>query len=169
MDAIDAILSRRSIRNYNNTPISDDIIIKLITAGKSAPSAGDQQPWHFIIIDNKEIFEKIPKFHNHASFITKAQKAILVCGDLNLEKFKGYWMLDCSAATQNILIAARAYGLSSCWLGIYPRDERIEKLREILNIPKNIVPFSLIALGYSNEKQKKIERFDKSRVHSNKW
>ncbi len=169
MDAIEAIRTRRSVRNYNDKSISEDIIKKLIKAAISSPSAGNQQPWHFIIIDDKSIIDKVPKFHKNANFITQANKAILVCSDLDLEKFKGYWMLDCSAATQNILIAARAYGLGSCWLGIYPRKDRIEKLRDILDIPNSIVPFCLIALGYSDEEQKKIERFDNRRVHYNKW
>jgi nitroreductase len=169
MEAIEAILTRRSVRHYNGKPISEEIIKKLIIAAMSAPSAGNQQPWHFIIIDDKTIFEKIPKFHENAKFITDAQKAILVCGDLDLEINKGYWMIDCSVATQNILLAARAYGLSSCWLGIYPRNKRIKKLKDILEIPTNVIPFSLISLGYTNIDQKKIERFNNSRVHKNKW
>lgn len=123
----------------------------MIKTAISSPTARNQQPWHFIVIDDKTIFDKVQKFHEKAKIITRANKALFVCGDLDLEKFKGYWILDCSAATQNILIDARAYGLGSCWIGIYPRNKRIEKLRDILNIPNNIIQFSLIALGYSNE------------------
>jgi nitroreductase len=169
MDAIKAILSRRSIRTYKEYPISGEIINTLLKAAVSAPSSGNQQPWHFIVIDDRNILDKIPKFHPHANFIINAQKAILVCGDLNLEIMQGYWMIDCSAATENILIAARALGLGACWLGVYPREKRIENLREMLKIPNNIVPFSLISLGYTDEEQKSVDRLKKQRIHYNNW
>ena len=169
MDALEAILTRRSVRKYTEKEIDDTCIQQLIEAAVSAPSAGNQQPWHFIIIDDRRILDKIPEFHPHAKMLKQAQKAILVCGDINLEKYKGYWMLDCSAATQNILLAARALGLGACWLGVYPREERIIKLRELLGIPENVIPFSLISLGYPAEKQEKIRREYKSRIHYNKW
>jgi len=169
MDALEAILTRRSVRKYTEGEIDDTYIQQLIEAAVSAPSAGNQQPWHFIIIDNRKILDKIPEFHPHAKMLKEAQKAILVCGDINLEKYKGYWMLDCSAATQNILLAARVLGLGACWLGVYPREERIIKLRKLLEIPENVIPFSIISLGYPAEKQEKIRREYKSRIHYNKW
>jgi nitroreductase len=169
MDALETILTRRSIRTYTTQKVSDEIIEKLIEASVSAPSAGNQQPWHFIVIDNREILDKIPDFHPNAKMLKKAQRAILVCGDLNLEKYKGYWILDCSSATQNILLAAHALGLGSCWLGVYPREDRIKHLKELFKLPENIVPFSIISLGYTNEKQDKVKRETKSRTHENKW
>lgn len=120
MDTLDVILTRRSIRKYKKQPISNDIIQKLLKAAVSAPSAGNQQPWHFLIIDDRKILNVIQTFHPSAKILTEADKAILVCGDLNLEKFKGYWMIDCAAATENMLLAAHAQGLGACWLGIYP-------------------------------------------------
>lgn len=166
---MEAILTRRSIRKYTDEEIPDSVLKKLITAGCSAPSAGNQQPWQFIIIDQQEIMNKIPSFHPNAKMITKADKALLVCGDLKLEKMKGYWTLDCSAATQNILMAARAEKLGACWLGIYPREERISKMRELLDIPSHVVPFSLISLGYPDEESHEIDRYQESRVHYNQW
>ena len=145
------------------------MIKKLLEAAVSAPSAGNQQPWHFVIIDDRRILDKIPNFHPNAKLLRGAQKAILVCGDLSSERFKGYWMLDCSAATQNILIAARALGLGSCWLGIYPREDRIKNVREMLKIPKSVIPHSIVAIGYTNEKQEKVKREFLSRIHKNKW
>ena len=133
MDAMEAILTRRSVREYTNKTISDKIMKELIEAGFSAPSAGDQQPWHFIIIDDRKLLDKIPEFHPHAKMLLDCQKAILVCGDLNLETHNGFWMLDCSAATENILIAARAKRLGACWLGVYPREGRISGFRKISN------------------------------------
>ncbi len=169
MDSIDFILTRRSIRNYQNIEISRDLILELIKAAVSAPSAGNQQPWHFIVIDNKKILEKIPDFHPNAKMLKNANKAILVCGDLEKEKYKGYWVLDCSAATQNILLAANTKGLGSCWLGVYPREDRIKNIKKMLNIPEKIIPFSIISLGFSDEKGKKLNREVKERVHYNYW
>lgn len=169
MDAITAILTRRSIRSYNNKPISKKVINDLLKSAVSSPSAGNQQPWHFIIINNRNILKKITEFHPNAKFLINAKLAIMVCCDINLEKFKGYWMIDCSAATQNILIAARALGLGSCWIGIYPREERMISMKKILKTPENIIPFSLVSLGYTNEEQNSIDRLDSSRIHINYW
>lgn len=169
MDAMQAILTRRSVRKYSNEKITEKTIFKLLNAGVSAPSAGNEQPWQFVIIDKKEILDKITNYHPHSKMLKEAQVAILVCGDLNLETNKGYWMIDCSAATQNILIAARALGLGSCWLGIYPREERIVAIRDILKIPEHIIPFSLISLGYPGEEQKTVDRLDDFRIHRNQW
>ena len=169
MDSMDMILTRRSIRKYTDQNISNDILFELINTAFSAPTAGNQQPWHFIIIDDKKILKKVTEFHPNSKMLLDAQKAILVCGDLDLEKFKGYWMLDCSAATENILLAARCKGIGSCWLGIYPREDRILHLRSLLNMPENIIPFSLISLGYPAEEFCKVNRYNKLRVHYNKW
>ena len=169
MDAIDVILTRRSVRKYTDEEIVDETIKKLIEAGVSAPSAGNQQLWHFIVLDDKDTISKIQSFHPNAKFLKEAKKVILVCGDLNLEKFKNYWTLDCSAATQNILLAARALGLGSCWLGVYPREDRIENLKKLFDLPENVIPFSLISLGYTSEKQEKVDRYKKERIHYNKW
>ena len=95
MDAIDAILTRRSVRNYKEENISDEILDKIIEAGFSAPSAGNQQPWHFIKIDDKEILKGFIKFHPHARMLKNSNKGILICGDPELETFVGYWTIDC--------------------------------------------------------------------------
>ncbi len=169
MDAMDVILTRRSIRKYDAKEIDDELIEKLINAAVSAPSAGNQQPWHFIILDDKEKISKIQTFHPNAKFLREANKVIFICGDLSLEKFKNYWVLDCSAATQNILLAARALGLGSCWLGVYPREDRIENLKKLFDLPKSVIPFSLISLGYTSDKQEKVDRYKEERIHYNKW
>jgi len=169
MDAMDVILTRRSIRKYVNKPISDDLIKELLEAAVSAPSAGNQQPWHFVILDDKSTFQDILTFHPNAKMLKEAQKAILVCGDLSLEKFKGYWLLDCAAATQNILLAAHAKDVGSCWLGIYPREDRMTQMKKLLGMPDHVIPFSLISLGYPAEEKSKENRYDSSRIHYNKW
>jgi nitroreductase len=135
MDTMDTILTRRSIRKYKKKTISDEILQKLLQAAFSAPSAGNQQPWHFVILDDRKILNVIHTFHPSARMVTEADKAILVCGDLNLEKFKGYWMIDCAAAAENILLAAHSLGLGACWLGIYPREGRVAGMRKLLHLP----------------------------------
>lgn len=169
MDAMEAILTRRSVRKYDKKPLSDQTIKELLEAAMSAPSAGDEQPWHFIIIDEPQILNKIPTFHNHAQMLKDATIAILVCGDLKLDKHKGMWVQDCSAATENILIAVRAKELGAVWLGIFPREERIKGMRQLLIIPNNVMPFSLIPIGYPVEKQGRLNRYNPSRIHHNKW
>jgi nitroreductase len=169
MDALEAIFTRRSIRKYKDQEIPDDQIKILLSAAMNAPTAMNQKPWVFVVIDKKEILDKIPDFHPNASMLKNADKAVLICGDKKREKIKNYWALDCSAATENLLIAARALDIGACWLGIYPRDERIKALKKLLSLPDDIIPFSLISLGIPDEESKEIDRFEESRIHYNKW
>lgn len=169
MDTMQAILSRRSIRKYTPEPVSDEIIKELLKAAMSAPSAGNEQPWHFIIIKDRDTLNIIPEFHPYAKTLEQAPAAILVCGDLNLERRKGYWVQDCSAATQNILIAAQAKGLGAVWLGIYPREERVSRLQNLLGIPLHVIPFSIVALGYPAEHKPPANRYKESRLHFERW
>jgi len=166
---MEAIFTRRSIRKYTAEPIPASIIHDLIEAAVSAPSAGNEQPWQFILLTKRDILNEIPLFHPHASFVKDVQQAILVCGDLSREIFEGYWMIDCSAATQNLLLAAHAKGLGACWVGIYPRQERIKKLKELLQVPDHIIPFAFVALGFPAEEKQREERYDEERVHVDTW
>jgi len=169
MDALKAIVSRRSIRKYTAEAVGDPCVRKVIEAGMYAPSAGNQQPWHFIVIRNKQTLLTIPQYHPHAQMLKEAGVAVLVCGDLSLEKHKGYWVQDCSAAVENMLLAAHAQGISAVWLGIYPREDRVAGLRKLLGIPEQVVPFALVPLGYAAEKKEAEDRFKKERVHEEKW
>ena len=134
-----------------------------------APSAINAQPWHFIVITNKEILNKMTEVHTHALMAKQATIGVLVCGDLSLEKAKGFWVQDCSAATQNILLAVHALGLGAVWTGVYPRKERVDGFKEMFDLPEDIIPFSFIPIGYPAEKPFKADRFKKNRIHYNKW
>ena len=169
MDALETILTRRSIRKYKKQPISPEILQKLLQAACQAPSAGNQQPWQFVLLDDRKILNVIHTFHPSAKMLTDADRAILVCGDLNLEKFKGYWMIDCAAATENILLAAHSLGLGACWLGLYPREARVAGMKKLLHLPSNIIPFALVALGHPAEIKAREDRYNLSRIHHNKW
>jgi len=170
MDAMEVILTRRSVRKYKTKKqLSKESINNLLEAAMSAPSAGNEQPWHFVVIDDPNILSEVPTFHNHAQMLKNASIAILVCGDLNLEKHKDMWIQDCSAATQNLLLAIRAKNLGAVWLGIFPREQRLKGMKKLLNLPEKVIPFSLVSIGNPAEKQEKINRFNPSRVHYNKW
>ena len=169
MDAMKAILSRRSIRKYTNKQVPDSVVKEILEAAMSAPSAGNEQPWHFIVIKDRRILDEIPKIHPYSQALNTASVAILVCGDLKLEVHKDFWIQDCSAATENILIAAQAKGLGTVWLGIYPRTERVDGIRKLLNIPDNVIPVAVIPIGYPAEDKPPAVRFDSSRIHHNKW
>lgn len=161
--------SRRSIRHFTKTPVTDDQITQIISAAMSAPSAGNEQPWEFIVIRNSDTFTAIQQFHPYAQMLKEASAAIVVCGNMAHEKFKGFWVQDCSAASQNILLAAHAMGLGSVWLGIYPMEDRVEGLSKLLNLPPAVIPLSLIPIGFPDEQKEVINRLNPSRIHNEKW
>lgn len=169
MDTIEAILTRRSIRKYGKENITDEQIKQLLEAGMSAPSAHNYQPWHFIVIRDRQTLNEIPRFHRFAQMLKEAPAAIVVCGDTGIEQNVDYINQDCSAATQNILLAAHAIGLGAVWLGIFPRDERVGNLKKLLNIPENILPVSIISLGYPAEKKPPAKRYNINRIHYDRW
>ena len=117
---MDAILTRRSIRHYTAQPVAEELITGFLKAAMAAPSAGNEQPWEFVVLTERTILDRIPSFHPYAAMLREAPAAILVCGDLAREKHEGYWVQDCSAATENILIAVNEKGLGAVWLGIFP-------------------------------------------------
>jgi nitroreductase len=169
METLETIFTRRSIRKYKNDEIPEELIKKLLEAAMYAPSAGNEQPWHFIIIDDKKILNKIPEFHPFSDMLRQVNVAILICGDTKLEKYKGFWVEDCSAAAQNILLAAHSMGLGTVWCGIYPHMDRVDGFRNLFNFPDNIIPLVIIPVGYPDELKDKPERFIESRIHHNSW
>ncbi|MFH1262981.1 MAG: nitroreductase family protein [Pseudomonadota bacterium] len=169
MELFDAIFTRRSIRKYRPGIVPENFIEDLLHAAMTAPSAGNKQPWHFVVIDDRSVLEEVPKFHPYSLMLHEASLAILVCGDENLQRGPGYFPLDCSAAVQNLLLAAHGKGLGAVWLGIYPKAERIQKMRELVRVPEGIVPFALVAVGHPAEPAQRLDRYDATRVHRNRW
>lgn len=169
MDTLTAIFSRRSVRIYTPKPVPRDMVTDIARAAMYAPSAGNERPWHFIILTDRSLLDEIPKFHPYAAMLKHASTALLVCGDTALEKHKGYWVLDCAAATQTILLAAHAKGLGAVWCGVYPTEDRVKNFQKLLHLPEQVVPFSLVPLGFPAEEKKPMERFDESRIHENRW
>lgn len=167
---MDAILERRSIRKYTGKPVSKENIEQILRAGMSAPSAGNERPWQFIVLDDKSIMDGITKIHPYSQMLKEASHAIVICGDMNLKKYnEDYWVEDCSAAAENMIIMAQELGIGSVWLGVYPTSDRVEQIKKFLNLPDNVVPFSIVSLGYPAEKKDVPDRYDASRVHWNKW
>lgn len=169
MDLLELIKTRRSIRKFKSNKIGEEVINKLIEAAMYAPSARNQQSRIFIVLDKKEILNDLSDIHPHAKMLANAPLAIMICSDENLEQSSGYWVQDCAASTQNLLLMAHSLGIGSVWLGVYPREERVRGLREYFNLPENIKPLSLIALGYHDENISTPERFNKERIYFNKY
>jgi len=169
MDTMETILNRRSIRKYTNQKISEEQIEKIIKAAMYAPSAMNYQPWHFVVIDEREAIDQIFKINPHAEMAKEAQLAIIVCGDSKLEMNIDYLVQDCSAATQNALLEIHALGLGAVWISSYPNTDTISGIRNYYGLPENIVPVSIISLGFPAEEVTAEERFNKSRIHKNKW
>ena len=169
MDVFEAIHLRRSIRRFEKKPVPDELIQKVIAAGMAAPSAGNQQPWEFIVLSDERLLKQIPQINPHASMAQTVPAAILVCANVSRELHPGFWVIDCSAATENMLLAAHASGLGAVWTGIYPVDERVAGFKRLLGLPQHIIPHSLIVLGYPAEHPSPQDRFKPERIHTNAW
>ncbi len=169
MDAIEAILTRRSIRKYTDKKISKELIDVLLHAAMHAPSARNCQPWHFVVVTERNVLDELAVVHPYGKMLKQARLAILVCGDRFIEESDNYINQNCSAATQNILLAAHANGLGAVWLGVYPRKQRMKGISKLLILPEHILPISLISIGYPAEMISKPERFKHERIHYNNW
>jgi nitroreductase len=170
METLEAILTCRSVRDYLSQPIPDQILKQLLEAAMQAPSAGNQKPWHFIILSDREVLEALVRVLPYGQCLAKAPLGIAVCADLAEERYPGYWVQDCSAATENILLASHALGLGAVWLGIYPVEDRVKNVKNILGLPESVIPMSIISVGYSAVTQELPERrYDELRVHKNHW
>lgn len=163
------IYNRKSIRKYTNEQVSDDQVKDLLKAAMAAPSAGNAQPWDFIVVRNKDTFEEIMNISKYSTPLKTASVAIIVCGNKDKEKFPGYWVQDCSAATENILLRSEEIGLGGVWLGIYPEEGRVKGLKKIFNLPETITPLAVISIGYPDEKRATTDRFNEDNIHFETW
>ena len=169
MELYEGIITRRSIRSFKPDHIDRSEVEDIVRAAMYAPSAVNCQPWHFVIIDERVILDRIMEIHPYAGMLKQAQYAVLVLGDEKLQHAPGYWVVDCGAATQNILLAAHSKGIGSVWLGLHPREERKQAISELFDLPGHIHPFSLVAMGYPNEKKPVPDRFREERIHHKRW
>jgi nitroreductase len=169
VDVWEAIHTRLSVRKYRSEPVSEELVRQVLSAAMSAPSARNAQPWQFVLLDDRALLGQIPQFAPNAEMVRSAPLAVLVCGDLGLEISAGYWPVDCAAATENLLLAAHGLGLGAVWCGVYPREERMEGFRRMLDLPANIVPHGLVVLGHPAENLPGADRYRPERVRRNRW
>ncbi|OWT32567.1 nitroreductase family protein [Methanobrevibacter sp. 87.7] len=163
-----SIFKRKSIRKYLDKDISDDDIKTILSAGMQAPSAFNTQPWTFIVVSDKELISKLSNMSKYSKCAAYANRLILTMVDLEKVPLTRAWFTqDMSACTENILIEATELGIGSVWLGLYPDSKRIEFVSNLFDLPKNIVPFSLVALGYPTMEYESESRYDESKVHYN--
>ncbi len=173
MNTIENILNRRSIRKYKDTKIDAETMHTLLTCAMAGPSCVNARDWSFLVVDDKELLQKLADCNGRpANMLPDAVAAIVVCGDLSraFPKAKDYWIIDGSIAAQNVILAANDLGIGSVWLGTYPQMERVSKIVRLFGLPEEIVPHSIIALGYPDEtREEKKFLYEEDRVHWNQW
>lgn len=166
------IMTRTSIRAYQETPVEDAVIEKILRAGMAAPTARDTRPWSFIVVKDKDLLSQIAEANPNAGMCAKAPLAIVVCGDMS-KTLDGpaceYWVDDCSAATENILLAAHALGLGAVWTGFYPNMDRVNAINPILNIPEGQVVLCVIPMGYPDENREPKDKWNPENIHYDRW
>ena len=166
----DNILSRSSIRSYESRSVEKEKIEKLLKAGMAAPSAANRQPWHLVAITDKDVLQKVADANPNAGFAAKAPLVIVVCGDTDQAlpgDGQAFWVQDCSAVSENILLAAHAMGLGAVWTGFYPIQERCRALADVLGLPSNIVPLNAIVIGYPKAPGTPKDKWDAAKVSYN--
>ncbi|MDE5844786.1 MAG: nitroreductase family protein [Muribaculaceae bacterium] len=168
---IDNIMTRTSIRKFTNQPIGADTLTSLVKAGMAAPTAVNKQPWSFIVVTEREVLDSLMNVHPYSNLAT-ATAAIVVCGEMEkaLDGYgRDYWIQDCSAATENILLAAHAYGLGAVWCGVYPNPNVVPGVKRVLSIPGAVTPLSLITLGHPADNPAPKDKWNPENVHYQKY
>ena len=162
-----AILARRSIRKYTEAAVDEGVIHELLAAAMAAPSANNSQPWHFVVVTERGQLEALAAVLQYGQMLRQAPLAIVVCAEAR--RSESYWVQDCSAAAENILLAAHAQGLGGVWLGVYPREERVADVSRVASLPAGITPLCVLSIGHPAEEKSPAERFDASRIHRERW
>lgn len=165
-DRLSTIFSRRSIRAYTDEPVSEADIQALLQAGMAAPSASNRKPWHFVAVTDKPTLQALAEVHPFGKMIGGAGLGIAVCGD---PRISDWWVQDCTAATENILVAVAGLGLGGVWLGCHGRPEREQAVRDVLGIPRKVGVLSLLSIGYPGEDKEARTQYDPVRIHRNRW
>ncbi len=168
---MDFIFGRRSIRVYSPGEVSEPAVTKLLEAAMAAPSAMTKDPWRFVVVREKQTLSKLATLHPGAAMLSAAALAIVVCGDLEVafDRQLSYLLQDCSAATENLLLAAHAQGLGACWVGIHPGEPVIKRVKELLSLPASVVPVAAVSLGQPGEQPPPRTRYKADYVHGEKW
>lgn len=169
-NTLETIMTRTSIRSFTDKAVSADTIELLLRAGMAAPTAVNLQPWHFVAVNDRAKLDELGGNGRQSKMLQEATLAIVVCG--NMEKAlegpgQAFWIQDCSAATENILLAAHALGLGAVWTGCYPIEERVAMVSQVLGLPEHIVPLCVIVMGYPNENPEPKDKWKPENVSYN--
>ena len=170
--AINNIMTRTSIRQYTDEPVSKADIETMLRAGMAAPTAVNRQPWHFVVINSKEKLAELAGDNPRGGMLKKAPLAIVVCGNMDKAlpgQGRGFWVQDCSAATENILLAANAIGLGAVWTGLYPDENRAGEVAKVLKLPETYIPLCTIVIGHSAEHPTPKDKWKPENVSYNEF
>ena len=168
---LDFILGRRSVRVYSPGEVSEAAVTQMLEAAAAAPSAMTKDPWRFVVVRDRQMLSKLSSLHPGAAMLSTAAMAIVVCGDLDaaFERNVGYLLQDCSAATENLLLAAHALGLGACWVGVYPGEPVVKRVREWVGLPGTVIPLAVVSIGQPGEQLEPRTRLNLSHLHREKW
>ncbi|GAB4371912.1 MAG: nitroreductase family protein [Spirochaetales bacterium] len=170
MELENVIFGRRSIRRFTARPVPEEWIEKILAAGFAAPSASNKQPWEFIVVTERVLLDEVPTYHQYAAMLGEAPVGIVCCGNTKFENRIDYLQQDVAAAIQNMLLTIHDLGLGGVWLGVYPVQERVAGVRKTFQIPSDVVPVGIIALGFPAEnKPPHTFTIPEGRVHRNKY
>lgn len=164
---LETIFNRKSVRKYTERPVEKEKLETLVRAGMAAPSSRDRRPWEFVIVTDRDLLDKMGDGLPLARMLKETKQAIIVCGDT--VKSENAWQLDCSAAAQNILLAAESMGLGAVWTAAYPYPERMKIIQDVLQLPEHILPLTVIPLGYPTGIEKPKDKYNKKQIHYNGW
>lgn len=168
---LENIATRASVRQFTDRPVAREMLDEIVRAGMAAPSAVNRQPWAFVVIDDRAVLDSLEAVHPYSNLKT-ATAAIVVCGDMSkaLEGYaREYWIQDCSAATENILLAAHALGVGAVWCGVCPDPNRMPAVTQVLKLPGGIVPLNIITMGYPASEPQPKDKWNPDNVHYNCW
>ncbi len=165
------IFGRRSIRLYSPAAVSEAAVQKLLEAAMAAPSAAAKDPWRFVVVRDRQTLTEIAAALPNGQMIASAALGIAVCGDLQAahDQQLSYLLQDCSAAIENLLLCAHVLGLGACWLGVHPREQRVNSLKQILSLPPAVIPVACIAIGFPAEAKEPRTRFNREYVRFESW
>lgn len=166
---MDSILKRTSVRKYKKEALKKSEIDLILRAAFSAPSAANRQPWQFIVVENKDTLKDLSEMTPYAALLKDAAMGIVVCADKSKNDSLDYCQQDLAAATENMLIEAKSLGIGSCWLGVYPNEDRYLAVNQYFKLPKGIVPMWMVAFGYPDQEEVIKNKFDEKKIHYEKY
>ncbi len=169
-NALDVIMTRSSVRSYTSKTVEKEKVEQMLKAAMAAPSGNNKQPWSFVVVDQRNLLDELGAMKSAARMLAKAPLAIVVCGDMNKAATAStpeYWIQDCSAATENLLLAAHALGLGAVWVGAYPSNQYVGYVQQTLSMPEHLVPLAIISIGYPDSDPKVKNKWKPENVHYN--